>query len=382
MRSGFWGILLLLVSPYALLAQENTIRSSEPFTIEASYVGDFVNHLGEGGLRKGSVYLGLASIGIQLETENAGLWKGGRLLINAANTHGATPSADLLGDIQVVSNIEAGHHTFIHELLFQQRLRHIELTVGLQDLNNEFANSENAAVFINSSFGILPLISGNTTAPIFPLTALGFTFKWMISDQVVWLNAIYDGNPTDFDYNPYNLKWQFNAGDGVLIISEFQFQKQLRHQQGTYKLGFYSHNHLIEESLDSPIPDSLDRQPYGFYAYADQQLWDDGNRRLAAFLQLGYSPSAEVTNNFYLGLGLNFRGAFTEDGRDVLGLAMANAHFSNDLKCETALELSYQYQLTSTLFLQPDLQYVIQPAGTGETLSNAFAMLLRFGFEL
>lgn len=381
MKKCVWGMVVCFVMPFWALGQAKAVLTSDPLSIEASYTGDIVSNLG-GGSRKGSCYLGMAGFALHFETEKANLWTGGHVYIHAANTHGAMPSADLIGDIQVVSNIEAGNHTFLQELCFQQDIRHVQITVGLQDLNREFACSENGALFLNSSFGILPLISGNTTAPIFPLTALGFTIKWMISPDVYWLNAVYDGNPTDFDYNPYNLKWQFNSGDGVLMISEWQVNTQVRQKSGTYKIGFYSHNHLIEESLDSPIPDSSKSQPYGFYAYADQNIWAFGGRELAAFLQMGYSPSPEVINNFYLGLGVNLRGVFDHRGRDVLGLALANAHFNSDLKCESVCELSYRYQLTPNMFVQPDMQYVIQPAGTGETLSNAFAMLLRFGFEL
>src|ERR1035437_3452005 len=80
-----------------------------------SYIGDNLNNL-SGGVKTGSCYLGMASIKISFDTEKAGLWKGGHFCINAANTHGSSPSDALVGDFQVVSNIQAGNHTFIQEL--------------------------------------------------------------------------------------------------------------------------------------------------------------------------------------------------------------------------------------------------------------------------
>ena len=138
------------------------------------------------------------------DTEKAGLWKGTFVYVNAANTHGAMPSAELLGDMQVASNIEAGNHTYIQELWIKQAFKNLELTAGLQDLNVEFAASEYGAMFLNSSFGILPIVSGNIPAPIFPLTSLGLTAKWNILKNTTLLAAVYDGSPSDFDYNPYN----------------------------------------------------------------------------------------------------------------------------------------------------------------------------------
>jgi porin len=374
-------VIALISGFMAQLTAQDSVKMNDPFlTFGANYIGDNVNNL-SGGIKTGSCYLGMANIQLIFDTEKAGLWKGGSFYINATNTHGGTPSADLLGDMQVASNIEAGNHTFVQELHYLQTINHFEFTVGLQDLNVEFANSENGALFLNSSFGILPLISGNIAAPIFPLTALGFTAKWNISEKASWLNAIYDGSPTDFDYNPYNFNWQFNSGDGILAISELQFNTLIKELPGVYKMGFYSHNHIIEESLDKTIPDSINQDVFGFYTYADQKVWELDNRSLGLFVQMGYSPCNEITNNFFIGLGLNYTGLFSSKGSDILGVALAQEHFTNGTKSESALELSYKYQTTTNTFIQPDIQYIINPAGTGETLNNALAANIRFGIS-
>lgn len=366
--------------PKFLIAQQVIENKNKPFNFGASYTGDNVNNL-SGGIKAGSAYLGLANIRLNFDTEKAKIWKGGSFFLNAANTHGAMPSADLFGDMQVASNIEAGNHTFIQELFYSQTLKQMEFILGLQDLNVEFANSENAAVFLNSSFGILPLISGNIAAPIFPLTTLGFTAKWNTTDKAFWLNAIYDGSPTDFDYNPYNLNWQYNSNDGILFVSEYQYNAVISKLSGIYKVGFYSHNHYIGKTFNNTIPDSLKTSTYGVYTYADQNIWQENNKGLGMFLQSGYSPCKGITNNYYLGMGLNFKGAFNQKGLDILALALAYEHFTNHLKSETVIEISYRYQITANIFLQPDIQYIINPAGTGENLDNALAGIFRLGLN-
>ena len=96
-----------------------------------SYKGDFVSNL-NGGIKTGSTYLGLADLFLELNTENAGLWKGGTFMLHGANTHGGEPSANLIGDLQVVSNIEAGNHTFLYELWYSQTFGNVHTTIGLQ----------------------------------------------------------------------------------------------------------------------------------------------------------------------------------------------------------------------------------------------------------
>ena len=192
----------------------STKNDNEPVSLVASYVADNVNDV-TGGIQTGSCYLGMANMMLGFDTKKARMWSGGHFFINAANTHGNKPSVNFIGDAQIVSNIEAGNHTYIQEIWYKQQMGNTQITAGLQDLNVEFANSEFGALYLNSSFGILPIISNNFNASIFPLTTIGLTYKWNISNQYSWVNAIYDGSPTNFDYNPHNLKWQFNSGDGV-----------------------------------------------------------------------------------------------------------------------------------------------------------------------
>ena len=198
-------IFLWLVIAVSLQADNDSTKQASPFLFTASYIGENVFNL-SGGIKTGYNYLGFANLNLTFDTEKAGLWKHGVFFINAANTHGKTPSENLFGDLQIASNIEAGNHTYLQELWYRRRLEKVELTVGLQDMNAEFANTENGGLFLNSSFGIPPTFSLNLHAPIFPLTSLGITAKWQISDRFIWLNGVYDGTPTDFGKNPYNIK--------------------------------------------------------------------------------------------------------------------------------------------------------------------------------
>ena len=376
-------IIVTVTQIFGLLAYSQaqdtiTIEKKEPLTYEASYVGDNINNL-SGGIKTGYCYLGMANIRMNFDTENAKLWKGGSFYINAANTHGNSPSTDLLGDMQVASNIDAGNHTYIQELWYKQTIKKFEFTVGLQDLNVEFANTENGAVFMNSSFGILPIVSGNITPPIFPLTSLGLTAKWNVSEKISWLNAIYDGSPTNFDYNPYNVKWQFLSGDGLLAISEIQINSEIKKMLGTYKIGVFSHSHIIEESLNNEIPDSVNHNIFGVYAYVDQKIWQKENKSISLFTQLGYSPSETSSVDHFMSFGTNINGFIKKSGDDILGLAIAHEHLVGSSNHETAIEVTYQYPISSNIFIQPNFQYIINPAGTDAVLQNCLTGNLRFG---
>ena len=244
--------------------------------------------------------------------------------------------------------------------------------------------SEHAGLYLNSSFGVIPTISGNIPTPIFPLTALGLSLNWQIAEQSSWLAAIYDGHPTDFeDNNPYNLRWKLNREDGILAISEFQQSTGSGKLPGTYKLGLFVHpNHLIVGEV-AEEPDTLYENNYGIYIIADQMLWrmSGSNKGLGIFFQLGLTPEKFNFNHYYTGAGLNFYGLLEMHEADVLGLAIAHAGIAEEARSETTLELTYQLPLTKNIFIQPDFQYLINPSGTGEELENSFTATLRFGIS-
>jgi porin len=208
---------------------------------------------------------------------------------------------------------------------------------------------------------------------------LGFTAKWNITDKTSWIGALYDGNPTDFDHNPYNMKWQLVSGDGILAVSEIQHHINGNTLPGTYKLGIYSRNHLIERIYRDDLPDSLNDCKLGVYMYADKKLWKHALKSLDVFVQAGYSPTRTSLSKVYLGFGMNLTGFLSRS--DVLGFAIAYVNLTRRLGSETTVELTWKKQLGENIFVQPDLQYIIHPSGNRSNIGNCLAGILRVGLS-
>ncbi len=349
--------------------------------LNATYKGDFVSNF-SGGIKTGSTYLGLTDLFVSFDAEKAGLWEGGQFLVHGANTHGGEPSANLVGDFQVVSNIEAGNHTFLYELWYKQTFANFETTIGLQDLNAEFAGSDVAGLFLNSSFGIHSVISDNIAAPIFPLTTPGITFCWKVSEKTCIKTALYKGCPINFDSNPNNLRWNLNHLQGLLWVTEGQFSWISANQakNNVLKTGVFFHQHCPESDVINSETGNKLAYDYGFYLVGDHQCNAEENHGLSIFYQVGVSPSND--NFAYLGAGCAYRGLISGKGTDELGLAVAHGMLTDERgKDETTFELTYKVQITNQIYIQPNLQCVVHPGGTEETLKNATVGLLRFGLK-
>ena len=372
-------LVIILHTTVTVFSQAPTIEKEPALRVNATYKGDVVSNT-EGGIRTGTAYLGLVDLFLNLDTEHAGFWKGGELMIHGTNSHGEEPSANLIGDLQVVSNIEAGNHTFLYELWYKQEIATICITIGLQDMNAEFAGCDAGSLFINSSFGIHSVIAGNIVAPIFPLTSTGLTICWEPPGLFHLKTAVYKGCPVDFESNPHNLKWDLNFQNGLLWIAEGEFSwSGQKNRENTFKAGTFFQRHRKNEG--DTQTEEKNEYDYGFYLTGNHQLSREHDKnKLNAFYQLGWSPR---NDNFgYLGAGFTYSGLFSRKNKDIAGLAMARAMMTGtSSRDETTVELTYKTQVTKNIYFQPDVQYVIQPAGTEKQLKNAVAGLLRFGME-
>lgn len=375
--------LILFVSlSLQLSAQNDTTNKKQPFNIHSSYIGEILtNHTG--GIKTGTCYQGMANLMLSFNTQDARLWKGGTFYVNAAHTHGGDPSDQFIGDFQLASNIEADNLTYFHEMWYNQSIGKVDLTIGLQDLNVEFASSEYASTFINSSFGVHSTIADNIIAPIFPLTAFGVQFRYRISSQLSVKLIAFDGFPTDFSQNnPYNLRWNFKREDGLLNIVQVNYTSKFSEKlAGSYSIGSYTHQHMSPEVVKKKSTWEITN--YGFYVTGDQEIarYKSGSI-LSSFLQASISPSQKNENCYYLGLGLNYSGIFSSGNDDIIGMAIAHAGFHSPIRNETTLELTYKYKLNDQFSLQPDVQYIINPSGTDQLLNNALISSIRFIIEL
>jgi porin len=372
--------MLLLLNVLNGFSETPDSLKSTAWQLNATYKGDWVTNF-HGGISTGTTYLGLADLFLHFDAEKAGLWKGGEFLIHGANSHGGEPSAHLVGDFQTVSNIEAGNHTFLYELWFKQTFSNLTVIAGLQDMNAEFAGSDVASLFLNSSFGVHSVISDNITAPIFPLTSPGITFCLKTSENINFKMALYKSNPVDFEVNPYNIKWNLNDFKSLLWLTEGQY-KWTGNQEGNnlLKAGVFFHQHSPESDVVNSGTGNKLTYDYGFYMVGDHQVYSNGSHGLSIFYQLGLSPR---NDNFgYLGAGCAYSGLFSKTGADVLGLAVADGMLTKTRgRDETAFELTYKVQISNQIYLQPEMQYVMHPGGTDVQLKNTTVGLVRLGLE-
>lgn len=374
-------IIVILTCCYSTLIFSQPVLSAQiPLSSSTSYIGNSVSNV-TGGMRRGTSYLGLMNWKLEAKLEGFALPGAGTFHVNIASSHGGEPTANFVGDFQGVSNIEAGNHTFLYELYYRHEFSDMQFTVGLQDMNTEFANSEYAALFQNSSFGIHATIASETTSPIYPLTALGVVGSWNVTEQSTVKLGLFDGSPEDFQGNEHNINWCVCKDCGYMAIAELNHAAEyLGSLPGMVKIGGYFANSLKHEQIHPSLP----AKDYGFYAVIEQTVMKNKNNdgSLSLFSQIAVAPQNTVHNRLYYSLGLHHTGIISSRPDDIAGIALASAVFREDnTAAETVIEGSYQAAVNEHFFVKPNVQYIINPAGTEASLANALVASVQFGFN-
>ena len=326
--------------------------------VETAYTGDVVHNLDPGivaGDRK-TVYLGLLDIGVQIDTGEAGWWQGGVLHVQAINMHGDQPSARYIGDLQVASNIEAESHTLLYEAWYEQHFAadRASLRIGLQDLNSELYLSEDAALFLNSSFGIGPEISANVPTSTFPRPGFGVRLRLQPVDRLTLFIASYDGDPTTR---------KLSKSEGRMDIAEIDLGYRLGNAlPGTFRFGAWRHTAV------HPAPFGGQRFPgdRGYYVHFDQQVADWQGGGLDTFLHYGAAPKERNAVDSCLAAGIRVAGPFANRPDDRFGIGMTragNLYAPGRRGFETTWELTYRLRLGKHISLQPSYQWIRHPQG-------------------
>jgi carbohydrate-selective porin OprB len=363
----FIRIVVILIVIFHNIEGQDTSRSVRFIEPHINYIVDLARNF-NGGIKKGNSYIGLIDAGLIFNFDR--FWKGGSLIAGIQNTHGSSLSCDLTGDLQVLSNIENGNFIYFSKLAFTQKfMKKGYFTIGLYDLNIDFATSEYGVFLSNSSYGIPSIFSLNLIVPLYPKTVLSALINIPIGTNFSFRSGIFDGNAGSLDDVPHNLDWSIQ---NILFIEEFDLQTD-RLLHTSVKIGGYYQNGDFINTFDSL---QILKGDYGFYLIADKELFEGEIRRLSIFGQIAFTPKDRNYNYWYTGIGLNLFSPIGNRPDDGLSIECAVAGLY-DHQAEYSFECNYFFYLNKYLSFQPVFHYIINPGGAN-TLSNAFAGCIRF----
>jgi porin len=376
-----------------------------------NYTGEVLSLL-SGGINRRTVYEGLLEFTTDTDLQKLIGWTGAKTHVTVfqiQNTKGGITEAT--GSISPPSSIDALQTTRLFTAWFEQSFGNVAwLRIGQLAADSEFFWSDTAGALINGTFGWGDNLAANMLrgGPAYPLATPGVRLKLMPSDDVAVLGAVFSGDPAGpncggDDDNPQKCNRNGTAGfgldGGALLMGEVQYQvNQGKHAvglPGVYKLGgWYATANFLDQHFglnaagtqvslaDPSVASSLTHQGNGgIYGIADQMVWRGGQSSLNFFVRAGASPSDRNLVSYYVDGGAGLKGPLPGRPDDTLTFGVAYAKISHDAvaldrdfltlggppyavrDAETVFELNYAAQIAPWWTVQPDVQYIVHPAG-------------------
>lgn len=378
-------VCLLLTGQLPVPVLADTEAGGKAVSAQIGYIGDLL-HNASGGIRNGSAYLQNVDAVFTFDLGRFFDARGGSLFAYLLWNDASTFSDMYPGDAQGVSNIDAEGALRLYELWYEHRLVDaLSLKIGLYDLNSEFDAVDSAALFLNSSHGIIPTYSqtGERGPSIFPVTSLSARLQWEFGKGNLFRYAILDAVPGDPE-NPSATAVKLSSREGVLHAVEYNRDFSDAFRLG---LGAFSYSAEFEAIRETDAGgNALKRSGNnGWYGFAEGTAsFGAANRQtLSAFIRYGTANGALNPFDRYIGAGMIMSGFVPQRPDDQIGVSVAMAGCGADFRAannaqshETALEFTYVLPITDRLQIQPDIQYIIN-TGADPGLENALVIGVR-----
>lgn len=360
-----------------------------------------------GGVRRGGPkYAQDVNPGVLLDMKKLAGWDGAMININGVDRAGHTIRPDV-GSIYDPVQIFGGQTYTLYNVTLEQTFLHktVAFKIGRLSPGDDFAESPLYNYYVNNGIdGQIRAIIDDTRFKTYPFPVWGARLRLDPSPEFNIQTGLFEANDHLTDRALHGLDFGLEARDGFMLVQQFGWTPTFAAEHarastaplahtglpGHYFLGgYWSNSNYLQ--FGTPL---LTRLSYGFYAHGDQMVYraaagsDEG---LTLFGTAAYAPQQNISIiPFQLSGGALYQGLAPDRPNDMSIFGVIWGTFSSDYATlmepqfgarptsEIDLELGYRFQLSPFAYAQPDLQYIVQPGGTGN-IPNSFILAAQFG---
>lgn len=388
------------------------------------YTGLFIGNP-VGGKSQGFAYADNISLSLLIETEKLFGWKGGHFVMSAMQQDGG-------GQENFSNGNRIGNQFTVNGIVGGETMKWVNLYWN-QDIWGDRVNWIFGRCCAMDEFDVSPLLWNYVGS----LQAAPTNMKTTWSPNASWgsrlkLKLTHD---TDLRYGVYQatinslngLNWNFYPNDGVSMFAQYSWNpefcrpgsttifdglkkedpkadsktddksfknpvdiSQLKKLPGHYFVGGY---YTTAGTSQFTSTSNLDNA-YAFYCHADQMVYRPNpltEAGLILWTELAYSPEASISILTYQAKGgCIYQGLIPGRVNDSTIFGLGFGGFSpsyqssqesqnlGDPIYEMVSEFGYRVNFTRFFYIQPDLQYIVNPGGTGH-IPNALVLGAQVG---
>lgn len=383
-----------------------------------------------GGKQRSTTYSDNVGFGVEFNFEKLIGWKGAILTLSGLNRSGQSLSQIALGNQFTVQQVYGGQTAMYYAMAFEQTLLDdkVAIKIGRFATGDDFGSSPIYWLYMNNG------IDGNPQA--LPVNTQFSAYPWAVwaarlrIDPTPEFNAMvgaYQVSDRVFNRSYHGVDWSIRPNDGVLMISQIgwtpEFFKKpvpasdvadakasapadgksvvdgksdaksfketaptvMKGLPGHYWFGaYYSPWQFAQFGTTDKTTNS-----YGFYWHADQMIYQESPgsaQGLTIWSAIVLSPQQNIAKlPFEVNGGLVYQGLIPTRDNDQTVFGVVYGQFSSDYasatqaagggypEYELVFEIGHRVQFTKFLYVQPNIQYVINPGGA-HNIPNALVL--------
>jgi len=397
--------------------------------VSASYTNNIAGNP-VGGTSAGFTYTDNISFGLELDFEKLIGWKDLTLNVSGLNRAGSSLSQDYVGNQFTVQQVYGGQTAMFYALFLRQRFfdDKLSIKIGRFATGDDFASSPLYWLYMNNGIDGNPqALPVNTQFSAYPWAVWAARIRYSPTPEIETKFGAYQVSNRVFNRAYHGMDWSIRDDDGILLIGQVGwspefFKKpvivdtvstadpddspkevadgksfkpvaprtEMKGLPGHYWFGaYYSPWQFSQFGSSATATNS-----YGFYWHADQMIWQESpgsSQGLTLWSAFVLSPQQNIAKlPFQANAGIVYTGLLPTRDADNTMLGFVYGKFSKNYartveaagngypQYEIVLEAAYRINFTKFAYFQPDLQWVINPGGTGN-IPNALVLGAQMG---
>jgi porin len=345
-----------------------------------------------GGLHSGKDAAGDLYIGVNVDFGKLRGWDGWHFILSGIDRHGNSIDNDV-GGIYSVMQLVGGQTYFLYNLALEKTWADDKYAFkfGRITATDDFAGSPFYGYYLSNSIdGQIRAVLFDGVMTSYPFAVWGARFLYAPTDDFRARIGVYQLTERMFDPDEHGVDFSFSGSDGISVMTQLEWDWDLDGRPGHLGMG------MNNVWFDMPVfnaTTTTDRF-IRYYLQLDQQITAESqgsDQGLYLFGTLAYTLQEEAAlMPFHTSFGAQYVGLFEGRNQDRLIFGTTYGKLSDDYADEQValgkgrpdyewiFELGYRVQLTRFAYIQPDIQYVVQPGGSGD-IPNATVIGAQLG---
>lgn len=362
-----------------------------------------------GGKRRGATYVDDWYFGATLDLEKLVGWTGGKFTLSGINRDGQSLTTSYVGSQFDVQQCYGGQNVFLYGVFLEQQLLKdkVILKVGRFSSSDDFNASPLYGYSMNNAFnGDIRNVLFDTQFSAYPYSTWAASLRVNPTRETYAQLGFFQNSDQLFNSRLNGLHWDIADSDGVFTIGQIGWTPQFWKQpvsspdgKSAPEMKGYPGHYWIGGSISTweypQFGTSVKAtDSYGFYVHADQMVTQEqpgSDQGLTVWTAGGLYPQQNISiMPWQVNVGLNYKGLFPGRDNDHTMLHVAYGQFSSDYadtveaagngrpQYEMVVETGHRFALTKFAYIQPDIQWIINPAGA-HRIQNALVLGAQIG---